>query len=177
MSEEQSFESMLTGGHPNSLGNTIQVVETILADPARLQELYQCYFSPDAVVRLRVSNGMKRICQTHPDWLVPYLDRFLAEISQIDQASTQWTLASLFLMLQEWMDPRQKQQGVAILQRNLDTSDDWIVQNTTMETLAIWAQNDPELKAWLLPRLEQFTHSRRKSVAGRARKKLAALQK
>lgn len=48
-----SFEQKLTGGHPNSLGNTVEVVDIILADKKRLDELYQCYFSDDAVVRLQ----------------------------------------------------------------------------------------------------------------------------
>ena len=29
----EAFESMLTGGHPNSLGRTLEVVERILGDP------------------------------------------------------------------------------------------------------------------------------------------------
>lgn len=161
---------MLSGGHPNSLGDTIKVVNIVLADKSRFNELYRCYFSQDAVVRLRVSSAMKRICKEHPEWLVPYLDKLLHDISRIDQASTQWTLAILFLWLEHDMSHDQKAQAVGILQHNLDTSDDWIVQNTTMETLAIWAQEDDSLEKWLLPRLEAFTKSSRKSVAGRAKK-------
>ncbi|MFL0711889.1 MAG: hypothetical protein ACJLS2_03810 [Microcella pacifica] len=48
------FESPLTGGHPNSLGNTVSVVDEVLADRALLAELVACYRSEDAVVRLRV---------------------------------------------------------------------------------------------------------------------------
>lgn len=169
------FEQMLTGGHPNSLGNTIEVVNLILGDRSRFDELYQCYFSNDEVVRLRVSNAMKRICREHPDWLVPYLDKFLDTISQINQASTRWTLAQLFLWLEAEMTAEQKQKAIAVMQKNLDTSDDWIVQNSTIETLGLWAKTDDTLKAWLLPRLENFAASSRKSVANRAKKMLATL--
>ncbi|MEM1051781.1 MAG: hypothetical protein AAGI28_06745 [Pseudomonadota bacterium] len=55
------FESILTGGHPNSLGCTVEVVETVLANPKRFEELYLCYRSSDQVVRLRVSNAMRRV--------------------------------------------------------------------------------------------------------------------
>lgn len=172
-----SFEEKLTGGHPNSLGNTVEVVDIILADKKRLDELYQCYFSEDEVVRLRVSSAMKRICKQHPDWLVPYLDRLLTDIAKINQASTQWTLALLFLWLEDKMTQTQKDQALQVLKHNLQTSDDWIVQNTTMETLAIWATEDSDLKQWLIPRLQKFEKSHRKSVAGRAKKKLAMLAK
>jgi hypothetical protein len=172
-----SFEAMLTGGHPNSLGNTVEVVNLVLADRARFDDLYRCYFSADAVVRLRTSNAMKRICKAHPDWLVPYLDRFLTEIAAIDQASAQWTLAQLFLWLQGELSANQRQRAIEVLQRNLDRSDDWIVQNATIETLSTWAQSDDALRRWLLPRLRAFAASSRKSVANRAQKALRALDR
>ena len=57
----EAFEDMLTGGHPNSLGRTVEVVEMVLANPDRFDELFNCYKSDNAVVRLRTSNAMKRI--------------------------------------------------------------------------------------------------------------------
>ena len=40
----ESFEEMLAGGHPNSLGRTIEVADIVLADSKRLSDLYNCYF-------------------------------------------------------------------------------------------------------------------------------------
>lgn len=172
---KDTFEAMLTGGHPNSLGNTVEVVNIVLKDKKRFEELYQCYFSKDEVVRLRVSNAMKRIAREHLDWLVPYIDKFINDISKINQASTQWTLAQLFLMLEKDLTDKQKKQAVDILKRNLDNNDDWIVQNTTIETLTQWAHSDESLAGWLKPRLKKFTASERKSVANRAQKALDSL--
>ncbi len=166
---------MLTGGHPNSLGNTVEVVNIILADKSKLEDLYQCYFSNNAVVRLRVSSAMKRICKEKPEWVVPYIDRLQNDISKINQASTQWTLAILFLWLDKNMSEIQFEKAKKILKLNLVKSNDWIVQNTTMETLSIWAKEDKKLKLWIIPKLEEFTYSKRISVAGRARKNLAIL--
>ncbi len=170
MGNETPIEQMLTGGHPNSLGNTIAVTEMVLADRSRLEELYQCYFSSDEVVRLRVSSTMKRVCLERPDWIVPYIDKLLEDISKIDQASTQWTLAILFLLLQAGMSTEQKRKATAILQTNLIKSNDWIVQNNTIATLSAWAKTDPVLKNWLIPRLENLTSNKHKSVAARAKK-------
>lgn len=171
----ESFVAMLTGGHPNSLGRTIEVVEIVLADQSRFEELYQCYFDDDEVVRLRTSSAMKRICKEHPEWLVPYIDRFLTEISRINQASTQWTLAQLFLWLDERLSDLQRQQAVDVLKTNLTRSNDWIVLNHTMETLATWAKEDDNLWVWLKPHLERLAGDSRKSVAKRAGKLLASL--
>lgn len=171
----ESFEQMLTGGHPNSLGRTIEVVDTILADPSRLDDLYACYSSPDEVVRLRTSNALKRISREHPQWLVAYIDRFLDEIAGLDQASAQWTLAELFATLRPDMSAAQKTRATAHLQHNLVHHTDWIVLNNTMQTLAEWSVDEPELRRWLLPQLERLQGDGRKSVANRARKLAARL--
>ncbi len=169
-----SIEADLTGGHPNSLGNTVAVVDRVLETPALLAELIGCYRSHDAVVRLRVSSALKRISAERPQWLVPWLDHLLGEVAAIDQASTQWTLAILFDRLQASMTPSQRRRALDVMKRNLDVTDDWIVQNTTMQVLFEWSDDDAALTSWLMPRLQEFTRSPRKSVAGRARKLLGS---
>lgn len=169
-----SFETMLTGGHPNSLGRTIEVVQAVLADRSRLEQLFACYQSRDAVVRLRVSNALKRIEAERHDWLVPFVDRLIGEIGALDQPSAQWTLAQLFLKLGPDMTREQHAKATALLKRNLAQHDDWIVLNMTMETLWRWAQADAGLAAWLEPHLARLAKDPRKSVAARARKLASA---
>ncbi|MEM8772373.1 MAG: hypothetical protein AAGD92_12045 [Pseudomonadota bacterium] len=171
----EPFEDMLTGGHPNSLGRTIEVVETVLAKPDRFEELFRCYRSDDAVVRLRVSNAMKRVEAERHDLLVPYIDRFIDEIGNLDQPSAQWTLAQLFDRLAGDMTKAQRTGALKIMKRNLDNHDDWIVLNATIETLASWAVDDGPLKKWIKPRLQRLAADKRKSVASRSKKKLKAL--
>ncbi|MEM8968190.1 MAG: hypothetical protein AAGE93_17355 [Bacteroidota bacterium] len=167
---DSSFEKRLSGGHPNSLGNTVEVVDEVLANPELLENLYQCYFSNDEVVRLRTSNAMKRICQQQPGWLVPYVDRLLTEVANIEQASAQWTLAQLMQQLQSYSTLEQQQVATDVLKHNLTHYDDWIVLNHTMQTLAEWAKENANLKAWLKPHLDHLSKDERKSVANRARK-------
>ncbi|MEM8540860.1 MAG: hypothetical protein AAGF25_07880, partial [Pseudomonadota bacterium] len=68
----EDFRAMLTGGHPNSLGRTLEVVELVLASPDRMEELYQCYFSEGEIVRLRTSNAIRRVFKAHPEWFAEY---------------------------------------------------------------------------------------------------------
>jgi hypothetical protein len=169
----RNFEQRLTGGHPNSLGNTVEVVAEVLNEPALFDELFYCYFSTDEIVRLRVSNAMKRICKEDKSLLVPYIDRFLTEIAVINQASTQWTLANLFLYLQKEMTDVQITSAKEILKHNLATHNDWIVLNNSMETLGQWSKKDANLKAWMLPHLQRLSQDSRKTVVKRASKFLA----
>jgi hypothetical protein len=170
----EAFETMLTGGHPNSLGRTIEVVETVLANPDRFDELYHCYRSRDEVVRLRVSNAMRRVEAERHDLLVAYIDRFIEEIGALDQPSAQWTLAKLFEALRPDMTPAQEAAALAIMQRNLAEHHDWIVLNNTMEALFNWSSDDEELRDWLIPHLKRLAKDNRKSVAGRAKKLIAS---
>ena len=172
----EKFGDMLTGGHPNSLGRTIEVVDIVFDNRKRLDELYNCYFSDDEVVRLRTSNAMKRISREKPEWLVPYIDKLINVISKIDQASTQWTLANLFETLSTDMTPVQMKKAKEILKRNLESHDDWIVLNNTMQTLGNWALEDGKLKEWLAPHLDKLSNDNRKSVSGRAKKMMKKLK-
>ncbi len=171
----QEFEDMLTGGHPNSLGRTIEVVDLVIADPGRFEDLFCCYYSEDEVVRLRTSNAMKRVEAVRHDLLVPYIDRFLDEVGPLDQASAQWTLAQLFDRLSDELNDQQRDKALALMKRNLETHQDWIVLNATIETLSNWAKEDSSLAQWLRPHLERLSKDSRKSVAARASKKLKVL--
>ncbi|MDE0711272.1 MAG: hypothetical protein OXH60_03960 [Rhodospirillales bacterium] len=166
----EHLEDMLAGGHPNSLGRTVEVVETVLADTERFGELFACYVSKDPVVRLRTSNALKRIEAQRRDLLVPYIDRLIEEVGSLDQASAQWTLAQLFGRLAADMDQDQWAGALRIMKRNLSSHDDWIVLNATIETLSDWAMADQGLRRWLKPHLERLSADRRKSVASRAAK-------
>ena len=166
----EPFEQMLTGGHPNSLGRTIEVVELVLEQPERFHELFETYGSPDAVVRLRTSNAMRRVEAERHDLLVPYIDRFIQQIGALDQASAQWTLAVLFRLLGSDMTDAQHRAALKVMKRNLATHDDWIVLNNSIETLTLWALKDAELATWLTPHLARLQDDPRTSVAARARK-------
>nr|WP_298999318.1 hypothetical protein [uncultured Allomuricauda sp.] len=170
-----SFEDRLTGGHPNSLGNTLEVVKEVLQHTLRFDDFFNCYFSKDEVVRLRVSNGIKRICKANKSIVLPYVDRLLNEISKIDQASTQWTLAQLFLILEKDLSTTQKSKAQEILKKNLAAHSDWIVLNQTMETLGKWAEKDGVLKEWIIPHLNRLVQDERKSVSKKASKTLQGL--
>lgn len=169
----ENFGELLAGGHPNSLGRTIEVVDLVLAAPACFDELFACYKSSDYVVRLRTSNAMKRVAKQRPDLLVPYLDRFLSEVGSLEQASAQWTLAQLLDIVASDLSKGQKDKAIVLLKRNLEQHDDWIVLNHTIETLAKWSKDDAALCIWLKPNLERLSKDHRKSVAKRASKWLA----
>lgn len=171
----EPFEQTLTGGHPNSLGRTIEVVDIVLGDPHRMPELFACYQSADEVVRLRVSNAMRRVQAERPDLVLPFVDRLIEEIGALDQASAQWTLPKLFEGASSDMTEEQSARALALVRRNLAEHADWIVLNNSIDYLTPLARSDTELRTWLIPHLTRLSKETRKSVARRAQKALKTL--
>lgn len=171
----ESLEQMLTGGHPNSLGRTIEVVGLVLGNPSLMGELFDSYGSEDEVVRLRVSNAMRRVQAERLDLILPFVDRLIEEIGTLDQASAHWTLPKLFEAAAAEMTDRQRADARALVQRNLAEHHDWIVLNNSIDYLTPLAREDAELREWLRPHLKRLSADARKSVAKRANKALNTL--
>jgi hypothetical protein len=88
---EEPFAEMLEGGHRNSLGRAGEVVEIVLADRSRLDELFASLTEPDELVRLRAGDALEKVCRERPAWFVPHLERLLGEVGAIEQASANGT--------------------------------------------------------------------------------------
>lgn len=186
-----SLEERLSGGHHNSLSNTVAVTEDVLKDSSQklMNELCECYKSEDDVVRMRVSSALKRVSGLHsesmktsakprPEWIMERFDWLIDDIGRnLDQPSAKWSIAQIMEELDDRLSIKQRQSVVSLLKNNLETENGWIVQCTTAETLAniVINHKDTDLRRWLIPRLKSMTKDEWKSVAGRGVKLIALL--
>jgi hypothetical protein len=161
---------MLAGGNPRSLGNTEQVVALVLAEPTRLGELFECAFHQDAIVRMRASDALEKICRQRPAWFERLKDRLLGEFAQSAQPSLQWHLAQILSEIS--LSPTEEQIAVRILIHNLASTDDWIVTNLTLESLATFARRNSFDRQRFIELLKRYQHSPHKSIASRTSKLL-----
>jgi len=170
MPSVKSFEDRLSGGHPNSLGNTVSVADEVVADRSLLRGLIATYSSDDEVVRLRVSSALKRVAWAEPEWVHHELDAVIDWVVRLQQPSAQWTIAEILLELGPSLTAAERLRAIEVMKVHLTTSHDWIVLIKTMETLAEWAGADSALRSWLLSRLEELAGDSRKSVAEKAQR-------
>jgi len=161
----------------NSLGRTEEVVEIVLRENGRIDELYACYFQPDEWVKLRTSSSFKRIWRADVELFRPFIAGFVTKVSKIDQPSVQWTFSQMCQDLADQLTPKQAKSATETMKGYLENSEDWIVQNTTIETLAQWAMDDQALEKWLMPKLRKFAKTGKKSVASRSSKWIEKLAK
>lgn len=160
-----TFERTLTGGHPNSLKGADSVLRAVQRDPKRLQELFGCLFSDDAIVRMRAGDAIEKVFREQPELAKGY-ERDIFRMAAIDQPSVQWHFAEIVGEISLTSAGHKK--ALTVLKRNLTASKDWIVLNVTMQVLAGFAKEDPALKRWLRPRLSKLSQDERRSVAKRA---------
>jgi hypothetical protein len=165
---KEKFETMLSGGHPNSLGRTLEVVDIVLNDEDTLIHLFECYSSSDSTVRLRVSNAFKRIFRQNPNWFAVYVDKFQFLIPTLNQPSAEWTLAQLHLELCDLLTEEQTKTAIDISKEQLKNSKDWIVIIQTMNFLEKIAKEDESLSNWLVIKLDLISKDKRKTVSKRA---------
>jgi hypothetical protein len=167
---------MLSGGHPNSLGRTGEVVEAALDDRSRIDEVFACLDSADELVRMRAGDALEKVCRARPEWFASRADQVLDDMGSIEQPSVQWHVAQMLGHLRDRLSAAQERRAIGLLQQQLTQSRDWIVLNVTMDVLADRARDSSELAAWLAPELERLSHDDRKSVAKRATRRLAEAQ-
>lgn len=171
---EKFAEMLLVGGHANSLGRVNDVIEIVLNDKSRLDELYDCLFDEDAWVRMRAADTIEKICRQHPDWLLPYIDKLSSDFSSSTQPSIQWHMAQIYREVD--LTDKQKQRAINWLKQLLSTKDvDWIAAANAMDTLAQFTKDGSFSKTDLIPLLEMQQHHKSNSVIRRANKILAQL--
>jgi hypothetical protein len=172
----ESFSGMLAvGGRSNSLGRANEVIELVLHNKSRLDELYACLFHADAWVRMRAADALEKVCREHPEWLIPYVDRFPEELATSNQPSIQWHLAQLYRQID--LTDEQKDFAINWLKQLLSAKEvDWIVAANAMDTLAQFVQDGSVPARELITLLKIQEHHRSKAVVKRADKLIHELQ-
>ena len=172
---KQPFAEILAvGGKSNSLGRADEVIEAVLQDGNLLEDLCDCLFDDDAWVRMRAADCLEKVCRTHPEWLLSYIDRFEAELLSSNQPSIQWHMAQIYRQVD--LTPSQKQIAISWLKQLLSTVEvDWIVAANSMDTLRRFVNDGSVPSSDFKSLLEVQSEHKSKSVVKRASKYLNGL--
>jgi hypothetical protein len=170
---QRPFATLLAGGDRRSLGRAAEVVALTLADATRIGELFACLLDADEIVRMRAADALEKVVRERPELGQPFVERLLADVAAIDQPSVRWHLAQLLRHVA--LTPSQRERAIAVLRGQLAASDDWLVVNETLTTLASFARDDGQLRAELRQILSSRLGDGRRAVAKRAMTLLAGL--
>lgn len=169
----EKFEDMLAeDGHKNSLGRVNDVIEQVLLDHTRIEELYRTMFNDDAWVRMRGADAFEKICREHPGWIRPYIDRIQKDLFASQQPSIQWHIAEIYCQVD--LNEHQKAQAISWLTERLSSVDvDWIVAANSMKALAYFAAKGDVTTSSLQASLKVQLNHKSNAVVKRAKKLLA----
>jgi hypothetical protein len=171
---ERFTDMFMTGSHANSLGRVNEVIEIVLGDRSRMDELYNCLFADDAWVRMRAADTLEKVCRVHPDWLLPYIDKFASDLLISTQPSIQWHLAQIYEQVE--LTNAQRKVAQDWLKSLLSTKDvDWIVAANAMDCLAKFVQDGYFSTEDFAALLNVQKHHKSNAVIKRANKYLDAL--
>lgn len=171
---EPFAHQLAVGGKTNSLGLAEHVVQAVLQDKSRLDELYNCLFESDPWLRMRAADALEKVCRVHPEWFESYADRLLGEMGASPQASLQWHVAQMLGEIT--LTPAQQKQAVGWLEARLnDANVDWIVAANSMTTLVQLTRAGYVPKAEAAALIKKQEGHRSTAVRRRAAKLLAEL--
>ncbi len=168
------FDELLRGGDARRLNGVTRVVDDVLHDPSRFEELVRALAHGDATVRMRAGDATEKITRTNPEYLQPYKALLLEAAATAAQPSLRWHLAQMIPRL--GLDGVERRNAVALLKRYLDDPSA-IVKTCAMQALADIAQADPALRRSILPALRKATETGTAAMRARGARLLDALQR
>lgn len=86
---------LLVGGDRRSIGKSDEVVQIVLRQPANFDALFQGFYSPHPVVRMRTADAVEKITAEKPELLLPYHTPMLEMLEHCEQMEVQWHLAQI----------------------------------------------------------------------------------
>ncbi|TAH33309.1 hypothetical protein EYC58_01615 [Candidatus Saccharibacteria bacterium] len=172
---QERFKTVLAdGGKLNTLGRAGEVLQVVLSDHSRLDELFDCLSDEDAWVRMRAVDTFEKVCREHPEWAQPYIGKLLRDIAASDQPSIQWHLAEIFAEIE--LTAEERQQATEIMKRNIATTEvDWIVAANCIKTLTAFARQGFVSVSELITLLQVQQGHHSKSVVRKATQLLKEL--
>lgn len=162
----------LTGGDRRSIGRSDEVVAEVLAEPSLFGPLFEGFYHPDPLIRMRSADAIEKITRQQPAYLQPYKTQLIQQISKIEQQEVCWHVAQLFSRLE--LTPAERQAVWQILSTYL-THPSKIVKTFAMQTLANLAAQDASLYPAIVNQLEKLTLTGSPAMQSRGRKLLARL--
>ncbi|NEQ67286.1 MAG: hypothetical protein F6K21_17615 [Symploca sp. SIO2D2] len=170
----QNFEERLTGGKTFSLGNTVEVVQTVLESPETFSEYLELFSSENSQVVMRASNGLKRIFDERLQWFSDFKSSVIPLLHQCPHDSARWTLVQLLKKYKNQLSEDELSFAFTVAEQFTLESQEWITLAQSMDLLIKLKKRldpSPELRN----RVAELADDSRKAVAGKAKKLLEVL--
>jgi hypothetical protein len=163
----------LAGADRRSIGSSNEVAQEIARDSRLFAQAVASMFRPDPLVRMRAADAVEKATRSHPEMLAQH-KRAILEAASIDQQEVRWHIAQMLPRLE--LSGKQRQTAISILFGYLQDKSS-IVRTFAMQALADFALQHVNLRALVVPLLEDLTETGTPAMRSRGRKLLAQFAK
>ena len=163
----------LKGGDLRSIGRVEEVVQDMLENPALFAEVFEGMLDNDPAIRMRSADALEKVSSQHPEYLQPFKNRLIYEVSRMKQQEVRWHVAQMFSYLA--VSTQERAEIVRILLFYLDADRSRIVKVCSIQTLADLAERDESIRPTIVRRLQEVIASGSPAMVNRAQKLLPRL--
>ncbi|HOJ00471.1 MAG TPA: hypothetical protein PLL88_02540 [Anaerolineaceae bacterium] len=165
---------LLSGGDRRSIGRSDEVVELILQQPDKFDDLFRGFYETDPVIRMRTADAVEKVTAQDPALLIPYKEPMLELLESAEQIEVQWHLAQIIPRLPLTNDEISR--AYQTMEKYLSSSSA-IVQTCGLQCLFDLSLRDARLLASTRSYLESGMENQSKAVRSRSRNLMKELEK
>ena len=137
-----SIHRRLEGGDLRSIGEADLVVEDLHKDPSLFNEVFDCLYSDTPGVRMRSADVIETFTSKHPEYVNPYKNKLLYEVSRINQKEVRWHVCQIIPRLE--LNTKEFDQAFILFKEYFDDNSS-IVKTFVMQALFDLAQLNKNL--------------------------------
>ena len=137
-----SIHKRLEGGDLRSIEKADTVVEDLHKDPSLFDEVFDCLYSDKPGVRMRSADVIETFTSKHPEYVNPYKNKLLYEVSRINQKEVRWHVCQIIPRLE--LNTKEIDQAFMLFKEYLDDNSS-IVKTFAMQALFDLAQLNKNL--------------------------------
>lgn len=97
--QSDSIKGRLAVGPWYAEGLASEVAETVLRQPERFDELFECLLNPDKGISKRASYALTLVCEQRPDLFQPYKEVLFNELAEQDKWFVRYRLCQILPQL------------------------------------------------------------------------------
>jgi len=164
----------LRGADRRSIGQSNQIVATILRRPELFPQLMRGLWNADPLIRMRAADAAEKVSLRRPDLLQPFKAKLLRLLDEATQQELRWHLAQMVPRLA--LSKKDRMRAAASLRCHFEDKSS-IVRTSAMQALTDLANADAKLVPELRDLLITLTESGTAAMRARGRKLLRQLDR
>lgn len=161
-----ALRRLLAGGDRRSIAESERAHALVRRSPARVAALAALTQDSDWLVVMRATDLLEKLAHENASWVQPYKKAFIGALADAEQWEIRLQVVRVLPLLR-WT-PRERERVVEILERDVSHPQKF-VRAWALDSLALLAERDDNLKGSVRRHLEAFERSGSKALATRAR--------